>query len=407
MKPEPATETCVETYLRRATRGLWGKKRLEVREELAVHLEERALSYQIAGLGETDAVEKALAELGKPQEVSLGMAKLYTFPTLLGSGAALAAAFVMIAAFLPKGVAQSPVIGSFYWPSPKCTEALRTDSVLRAFNSCQKLDNNLWLDTKALTKTLEAQGVTVRQEGKMLMLTFPNLPPIKVPLGTSSLFINDSGEVVWSLDSNETTKGTEISAVPNALSLWDLLKAIGKQSKLPIRLEGTKNPTVHLGDISFQVGTKLRSVNGNEFYDNYLENIFFRNLVNPIEMKQGFFVVNPRVDTDTPLEGTKLELKAAQPGVYGVITVLDPKTLKDFFAKITDYSPVDFDVSFEVIRIKDGNAFSAKLPQEPVRFVKAFGADENIGSAVMVRLDGGSKTGGWFEVVSPDRITIQ
>ena len=90
MKPEPATETPVktrvETYLRRATRGLWGRKRLEVREELAAHLARAGvLSYQIAGYeGNVTPLEKALAELGKPQEVSLGMVKLYTFPKAVG-----------------------------------------------------------------------------------------------------------------------------------------------------------------------------------------------------------------------------------------------------------------------------------------------------------------------------------
>ncbi len=406
MKPEPV-ETCVETYLRRATRGLWGKKRLEVREELAAHLEERVMAYRIGGLGETDAVKKALAELGKPQEVSFGMARLYTFPTLLGSGAVLAAAFVLVVALLPKGAAQSPVIGSFFWPSPKCTAALRTDSVLAAFNSCQRLDNNLWLDTKALTKTLEAQGVTVRQEDKMLTLTFPSLPPVEVPLDSSSLLVNDSGEVVWLLDSGDIIKGTEISAVPSALSLWDLLEAVGKQSKLPIRLEGDKNPTVHLGEVSFQVGTKLRSVNSDDFYDNYLENVFFRDLVDPIEMKQGFFAINSRVDTDTPLEEAELGLKAAESGVYGIITILAPDTLDRYLSRIIDPFAADFYASFEVVRVEDGNMFSAKLPEKPVRFVKAFSADKNIGSAVIVRLAGSSETGGWYEVVSPDRITVQ
>ncbi len=143
MKPEPG----VETYLRRATRGLWGKKRLEVREELEAHLQERVMAYRIGGLGETDAVKKALAELGKPQEVSLGMARLYTFPTLLGSGAALAVACVLVTALLPQGVAQSPVTGSFYWPSTKCTQALRNGTPLQQFQSCEVLDNSLWLDS--------------------------------------------------------------------------------------------------------------------------------------------------------------------------------------------------------------------------------------------------------------------
>ena len=127
MTPEPTTETYIETYLRRATRGLWGRKKLEVREELAAHLEARALSYQLAGLEETDAVKKALAELGKPQEVSLEMAKLYTFPKVAGSGLIFAALCVLTLAMWPHTVAQG-VKSIFYLPTKECVRALEPGS---------------------------------------------------------------------------------------------------------------------------------------------------------------------------------------------------------------------------------------------------------------------------------------
>ena len=138
--------TATETYLRRATRGLWGRKRREVREELEAHLSDRVMAYRIGGLAQADAVERALLEMGSPQEVSVGMTRLYTLPTVMGSGAALAAVCVCVVALLPRGVAQSPVLGSFYWPSAECTAALRTDSILEAYNACRELDNSLWLD---------------------------------------------------------------------------------------------------------------------------------------------------------------------------------------------------------------------------------------------------------------------
>lgn len=68
MKHDSATE-----YLRRATRGLRGRKRREVQEELEAHLCERVTAHQIGGLTEVEAVERALTELGSPQEVSVGM----------------------------------------------------------------------------------------------------------------------------------------------------------------------------------------------------------------------------------------------------------------------------------------------------------------------------------------------
>ena len=360
-------ERVTERYLRRATRGLWGRKRREVREELEAHLSDRIMAYRIGGLAEADAVDRVLSELGSPQEVSMGMTRLYTLPTVMGSGAALAGAFVTVVALLPNGVAQSPVLGSFYWPSEECTAALRTDSVLKAYNACRELDNSLWLDPQAFAKTLEAQGVTVGRSDEMLTLTFPNTPPIRVPLGAPAITFSD---LSTTLDEASMTtdpikagvRGEEIGAVPGALSLWVLLKAVS-ESGLSVDVEGEDNPVVSLGNVSFQVGTELRSINGAEFYDSYLENVFFRNLIRPIENIDTTFSLNPRVDTGTPLEETVLELDSA-PGTYGVVTLLDPSTLKDFLAyTMGDSGAIDLYASFEVVKF-EGGMLTANLPEK-------------------------------------------
>lgn len=403
MKQESATET----YLRRATRGLWGRKRWEVREELEAHLLERTLAHRIAGLAEADAVERALSELGRPQEVSVGMTRLYTLPTVVGSGTVLAAVCVLVVALLPKGAAQSPVIGSFYWPSVECTAALRTDSILGAYNACRELDNSLWLDPQAFAETLEAQGVTVGRNDETLTLTFPNTPPIRVPLGAPAITLD--GTFVYLGETSDLSeaalKGEEIPAVPGALSLWNLLKAVSEQSELSIRFEGEDNPVAHLGNISFQVGTKLRPVDGLEFYDSYLENVFFSDLIGSIENVYSTFLLNPRVDIGTPLEETVLEVSAT-PGTYGVVTLLDPKTLEDFLANtVGDPGAIALYASFEVVEF-EGGTLTANLPEQSVRFVEAFTAEPEFGTAVLVRLSG--KAGkGWYEVVSPDEVTLE
>ncbi len=241
-------ESITEAYLRRATRGLWGRRRREVREELEAHLYERVMAHRIAGLSEVDATEKALVELGRPQEVSVGMARLYTLPTVMGSGLAVLALCLSVLVFWPKGLAQPAVLGSFYWPSQACTAALRTDSILGAYEACRQFDNSLWLDPQAFVKTLEAQGVKIRHNDNVLTLTFPGGEYVGISTGAPTLILND-----WMTLDDESVKAEEaqeVPAVPGALSLWNVLKAVGEQSELPIRVEGDKNPTVRLGNIS-------------------------------------------------------------------------------------------------------------------------------------------------------------
>jgi hypothetical protein len=112
-------ETASERYLRQATRGLWGRKRLEVREELSAHLCERIKAHHLGDLSESDAIEKALAELGAPQHVSVGMAQLYTLPAVMGSSLALLALCLVVVALWPRGVAQT-LTGTSYFPSLEC-----------------------------------------------------------------------------------------------------------------------------------------------------------------------------------------------------------------------------------------------------------------------------------------------
>lgn len=138
--------------------------------------------------------------------------------------------------------------------------------------------------------------------------------------------------------------------------------------------------------------------------------MFFRNLLDPTVQKSSpvsVFMVNPRIDIGTPLQETSLELEAAEPGIYGIITVLDPRTLEDFFTGMTGSPASDLYISVEVIRTDGGNTLTANLPEQPVRFVEAFSADRPVGSVIMVKFDSSSEVGGWHEVIAPDRISLQ
>jgi hypothetical protein len=119
----------IENYLRQSTKGLWGKKRLEVKEELSTHIEGRVNAHLIAGLSELEAIDKTLSELGTPRNVSHGMARLYTLPIMAVSSMFTAICFSLFMFLLPGSNAQS-IEGSLYWPSKECISAAKQGIII-------------------------------------------------------------------------------------------------------------------------------------------------------------------------------------------------------------------------------------------------------------------------------------
>jgi hypothetical protein len=83
----------LERYLKNATQGLWGKRKLEVREELESHVLERARKHELSGLTREAAISKTLEELGNARAINHKMAEVHTMPKLLRSFVATAFAF--------------------------------------------------------------------------------------------------------------------------------------------------------------------------------------------------------------------------------------------------------------------------------------------------------------------------
>jgi hypothetical protein len=77
--------TELEQYLKNATRGLWGKRKVEVREELENHVLERALKHELSGLTREAAILKTLEELGSSRAINRKMTEVHTMPALLKS----------------------------------------------------------------------------------------------------------------------------------------------------------------------------------------------------------------------------------------------------------------------------------------------------------------------------------
>jgi hypothetical protein len=73
----------LEQFLRKATRGLLGRERETVREELRSNIEQLTLEYQEEGNSQEVALARAINEFGNPQTISVGMTRVHNIPKIV------------------------------------------------------------------------------------------------------------------------------------------------------------------------------------------------------------------------------------------------------------------------------------------------------------------------------------
>jgi hypothetical protein len=122
----------LEQYLKTATRGLWGNRKLEVREELETHILERAHKHELLGLTREDAIFKSMQELGNARVINRKMTEVHTMPAIR-SGLLIGALFTAALSFMTTGVAQ---VGISVMYGTK-------DTIARMFLNVDSLINNL------------------------------------------------------------------------------------------------------------------------------------------------------------------------------------------------------------------------------------------------------------------------
>jgi hypothetical protein len=151
----------LERYLNLATRGLWGQKKRDVRRELEGNIREMALEFRIAGLNETESIQRALLEFGAPQKVSLGMSNVYLIPS-------------MIRKLALAGVLSSLGVVAFN------SSAAQTVPV--SFSSAEFgwIPKTAYLEIKSLQNKLSEAGIKNAIKTKSLEVTFPGSKPITV-----------------------------------------------------------------------------------------------------------------------------------------------------------------------------------------------------------------------------------
>ena len=409
----------VETYLKQATRGLWGRKRQEVKEELGAHIEGRINAHLIAGLDENTAVEQTLAELGQPAQVSAGMISLHSLPQLAGLGALATAILFLTFALIAESVAQS-VPGTLYWPSTECVNAFQEgrvgssptrDYLEQGFDSeCQELSGELWMNFETIKPVLEAKGITATNLEGMMQLSFPNGEEV------ATVTTDDTQMMVYNPEDRSTT------AEPGYFGLWSLLTTIAQNPRISIGIEGWDNPTFTLGDASFQLGTSEQPFEGEDFYDYYLDKVlteltsdvsgFYTDIVNPrverIAVAQGLYEaqgMRTNWSEDLAKEITLIPGKDSTSNVYGVIVNLGLEN--PLLHEVDDsYDPADSAYLVNVAQTEADGSINLTVPaNETLKFVDKFSTSSEPGEAVLVELS--ADAGSWFKAVPPEEIGLE
>jgi hypothetical protein len=228
------TDKRIETYLQKSTRGLWGKKRDEVREELSSHIQGRVHAHLVGGLCESDAVEKTLTELGHPTHVSAGMARLYTLPVVAGSGMVLAMCSALVVVMLSGSTAQTLQMFDVF-PTEECLESARIDLSY----PCK---GGGWTNIESLKEVLEPQGVKFKQTENFWAITFPEGEPL----------VLNTDSVVWSFFNEVSDEPITLKTRPDHILIRDFISAL-HLSMLPVKIKGWEKPIITVGNTSFDI----------------------------------------------------------------------------------------------------------------------------------------------------------
>ncbi len=379
----------VDRYLRKATRGLWGKKKREVREELNAHIQGRVNAYRMAGSSEKEAVQRTIRELGQPGKVSSGMTRLYTLPTALGLGTLILGLCLSLVLIVSQTSAQT-LDSSFSWPSPVCLEGKEKETCI---------SNEPWFDLASLKAVLEPQGVTIEETRWGLSLLFPHSSiPVIIPLPSEvSLRLADEDGKPYPSDYQATSGFYRLS---------QFLAEVAQDLTVPMQVSGWEQLTVKIADVVFEVdmrgsGSQRWSFDrdpGYYFYNDYLFKIV--QAVTLLKTQEGTtrLAIRHLNARDKDSSRKRFRLATFKEGVYGIIS----RT-----ASTPDIGGSNYSFALDVTRSNANGTFKLRLPKTHKGFVNDL-KGMSVGDSLLVRLTGELRADEFgYEVVPPERIELE
>ena len=232
----------LENYLNNATRGIWGKRKLEIREELTADILERTRRFELIGLSRETATVRAIQELGDARVVNRGMTGVYMMPTFVKT--AFGAAMISVALVLSVQPSIAQVTGTTRVPIQQCLESKVATFELTENNKTLQADcefGQMYISLSSLKKVLQPLNV------KFTDIPSPQYHMIAIdfPEGFSTVLWLDNFQIGF--------PDPKIVMNPDYLNAQILLHAFS-QTLLEVRMTGWENPRISVGQTTFTLG---------------------------------------------------------------------------------------------------------------------------------------------------------
>ncbi len=237
----------LEQYIAQATKGLYGKKKLEIQAELRGSIEARI--WQLELQGNQNALETALLEMGDARNISVGLIKEHLMPNVLKNAVLVGIFAIASISALTSSQAQIQV--------ETVGQSLSTDKM-----------SMYYLRFSSIKENLEAAGISVddtplapvENSVAYSLATKPSLrfrfPDAKQDLvlqtapGFDSPWKADAGELVFDPKPSASITNDRVY-----MNLWSFLHQL-KKTGLPINVEGWRNPSLKVGKTTLQIGSE-------------------------------------------------------------------------------------------------------------------------------------------------------
>jgi hypothetical protein len=263
----------LEQFLLRATRGLWGRKRLEVMAELRGSVEARVWKLECQGKTPEHALETALLEMGKPRHISTGLMRIHTMPKVLQNTVLFGLFLTSSLTFLSITKAQVEVLVFPAYSDQSTREGINLIPGYHiSFSSLKKNLEDLKLTVDPTSTPLVESVLASRDPVPTLRFRLPDASKetiIQVVPGVSAPYRNPNGFLTYKPMPPADLALENVFIDPTQL-VYQL-----RRTGLPIRLEGWKNPVLHIGQTKFQLGNDTQSFLPSNLYGNMALSFLF------------------------------------------------------------------------------------------------------------------------------------
>ena len=247
----------LETYLRRATRGVWGSKRTELIAELRGSIEARIWMLECQGYASERALEAALTELGEPRAIAAGLIGVHTMPRIFRTTLALSLFAALSVTLINSSRAQIEVavLGTQISIAPTGVITGPPERTARYLLSFGSIKRNL---EAARINVSSIQSKPLKEIDRVplvptLSFSFPGGAKQITLQANPLVWKHADGNLVWG---SAVQPPADLAESDVYVEFRDFINQLKQQSDLPVELLGWRDLRVKVGSTVLQIGSE-------------------------------------------------------------------------------------------------------------------------------------------------------